>query len=937
MVAVDAMRIVRGLAGSKGRWRGHVDTFQDSTIIGWAYDTSSPNRSIEVQIVSTSGKKMTALADIYRKDLQDAGYGDGHHGFSIDVSSWSEGDGSIELRAAESGRRLTTSPMTPAGFVERKGMLNRRDPSTRWRGHIDMFDRNVVTGWAVDLDNLHRRLEVEAVSKTGKRLPGVAGDFRVDLREHGFGDGHHVFKIDLRTLAKTDGPIDLVIVESGFKINAKPLEFDLFKMLRDCEVPLSVRHLIQAAAQTLENLYGDDAVSTAARDKTPAPAPAPPITTLFETAQPTFDPDGLITKFLQYESFRIDREKYEFAMAGTVQDRLLVVMWYLVKYLRDRNYAYRVPLSKAQVDFLNRPIPLAGYPAAVSVAFLNFMQKERPEFANVLDPAVLRKAMFWWCCERTPRDRLDTTLVTKEQVAVLAIEEQFGGELFPFNGFMAEYFNCHTELHALSMVKPLDRAIFVHYLVLKSFAEPYITRFLPRDSVRMLLQANADGLVNFDGAIAHLAAPAGAGPIDGAELRRKGEALLARFGYGLRRNPAIEAHDSAECLLPKRDLSASPETGVALIGPIQKASGLGQATRLSYDVLKRAEPVAPTTLTFDLDNPAPVGFGASLDLKPYQNRREINIIHLNAESIPLAYAFEQQEIFAASYNVGYFFWELNKIPKCHHLALELLDEIWVSSEYNREIYEAYTKKPVINVGMAVEPLPKVAPMERSVLGLEPDATVFLTTFDSFSFIERKNPYGVIETFQAAFPRGDESAQLVLKTQNRGRVFDEYQMELWKRIDRVVDEDPRIIVINETYQYRDLLALKLACDCYVSLHRAEGWGFGMLEAMQLGRPVIATSYSGNMDFCTDETTYLVDYDLVGVREAEYIFVERGSLWAEPRRAHGAARMREIARDPVAARAKGEIAARHIKANFSIEAIAKRYGARLAEIRAGRSAA
>ena len=174
-------------------------------------------------------------------------------------------------------------------------------------------------------------------------------------------------------------------------------------------------------------------------------------------------------------------------------------------------------------------------------------------------------------------------------------------------------------------------------------------------------------------------------------------------------------------------------------------------------------------------------------------------------------------------------------------------------------------------------------------------------------------------------------QLLLKTQNRERVFDPYQVALWKRIDQAVQRDRRIMVINETLEYRGLLALKSACDCYVSLHRSEGWGFGMIEAMQLGLPVIATAYSGNLEFCTDDTAYLVDSDLISVREDEYIFVERGSVWARPNIVTAAAHMRTVALDPSAAKLKGANAASHVKANFSLRAIGQRYAARLTRVR------
>ena len=389
--------------------------------------------------------------------------------------------------------------------------------------------------------------------------------------------------------------------------------------------------------------------------------------------------------------------------------------------------------------------------------------------------------------------------------------------------------------------------------------------------------------------------------------------------------------DTGECFLGKRSLAAPVEPGVALVGPIRKTSGLGQAARLSYDILRKCETVAPTALVFDLDNPAPVGFASSQSFEPYANRRAINLIHLNAEFVPLAFAFEQREIFASSYNIGYFFWELNMIPKCHRLALELLDEIWVSSDYNREIYARFTDKPVINVGMAVEALPDAAPLERSALGLDPQAVVFLTTFDSFSFIERKNPVGVLDAFKAAFPLGSEKVQLVLKTQNRGRVSDPYQKALWKRIDHAVGADRRILVINETFQYADLLGLKLACDCYVSLHRSEGWGFGMIEAMQLGCPVIATAYSGNMEFCNEETAFLVDYDLMPVFPGEYIDVPRASVWANPSIGSAAAHLRGVAADSGGSVRKGQAAKLFVSREFSVDAVGRRYARRLTAIR------
>jgi glycosyltransferase involved in cell wall biosynthesis len=130
-------------------------------------------------------------------------------------------------------------------------------------------------------------------------------------------------------------------------------------------------------------------------------------------------------------------------------------------------------------------------------------------------------------------------------------------------------------------------------------------------------------------------------------------------------------------------------------------------------------------------------------------------------------------------------------------------------------------------------------------------------------------------------------------------------------------------------YADLLTLKASCDCYVSLHRSEGWGFGALEAMQLGLPVIATAFSGNLEFCTPETAYNVPYRPVYLKPNDYIFVQPGDFWAEPDEAAAAAMMQAVVDDPEAAKAKGAAGKAFVGEYFSQKAVGIRYQARLAE--------
>jgi glycosyltransferase involved in cell wall biosynthesis len=413
-----------------------------------------------------------------------------------------------------------------------------------------------------------------------------------------------------------------------------------------------------------------------------------------------------------------------------------------------------------------------------------------------------------------------------------------------------------------------------------------------------------------------------------AAILRKRDFDLDSYRF-LTRDRDGNRFEAAALPIPEPD---RPEVDVQLIGPLAKASGLGQATRLSADILRETG-LSIRGVDFDLDNPAPEGFSSDTLIEDY-GPAKINIIHLNAESTPLAFAY-QPDVFSGTYNIGYFFWELDKPAYCHYLGMEMLDEIWVSTEYGVDIYKPDAKgKPVVNVGMCYEDNSDISREDSRAFvnrrfRLDDSHFVCLVAFDSFSFVQRKNPVSVLKAFQKAF-EGVPNARLIVKTQNRDSVFDPVQVQLWDRVDTIMSSDPRIMVMNETLSYRDLLRLKCGSDCYVSLHKSEGWGFGMIEAMNLRVPVICTAYSGNMDFCSEDTAWLVDYEIRRLRHGEYIFVRRDAEWAEPSIEHAAKQLRAAYDNPAERKRKADAAHEFIRRNFSKQAIAKRYGDRLREI-------
>lgn len=604
------------------------------------------------------------------------------------------------------------------------------------------------------------------------------------------------------------------------------------------------------------------------------------------------------------------------------------LQWYLTRYGSVRAWM-RAPLSTLEIEYLNResPVPVA------TLAMYLFMPKEMREAARDTEDFRIELA-YWWVVEQAPALSVEDCLIPDWCIGLLRnCRKEFRAAHFPLNYFMERYFFRHQELHFLDLMHVADRMLSYFYLVIEAVERPDLLRLFSPEVLTRLINAgcsDADTTAGFSRLACRIfeILELGAFPFSPTFFQQMISVRMFDLSTMRFRTVSSEGHRilSAAWRAPQ----SQEKIDVQLIGPFQKASGLGQAARLSAAMIEKTG-LKTSIFDFGLDNPAPEGFSSKLKTGGLQQSK-VNIVHLNGESVAIAYSY-LPDVFKNSYNIGYFYWELDTPAACHHLSIELLDEIWVSSEYCREIYAKVTSKPVINVGMCVEDVPVLKDDARSYarkkLRCSDDEFVFLAAFDSFSFVQRKNPIGVIRAFRAAFP-DDEGVRLVLKTQNRTQVHDPYQHAIWEVVDEEVDRDDRITLMDETLTYNDLRRLKSGVDCYISLHRSEGWGFGMIEAMAMGVPVIATAYSGNMDFCTPETCWLVDYDLVCLYPDDYIFVVPGQKWAEPKLDSAAAQMRAVVFDVEERERRVKCASDFVNSNFSEAAISQRYGARLKEI-------
>jgi glycosyltransferase involved in cell wall biosynthesis len=218
-------------------------------------------------------------------------------------------------------------------------------------------------------------------------------------------------------------------------------------------------------------------------------------------------------------------------------------------------------------------------------------------------------------------------------------------------------------------------------------------------------------------------------------------------------------------------------------------------------------------------------------------------------------------------------------------------------------------------------LPTIPKLGRNHFRIPADQYQFFFAFDSYSFIDRKNPYAVVSAFKAAFPHGNEKVGLVIKAMNAKE-----SSESWKRLLSEIGDDKRIRTINETIEKTKLLSMMAECDCYISLHRSEGLGLGPMEAMLLGKPVIVTNYSGNTDYAKPDNSCLVDYSLIPVKEGQYLFHEN-QVWADPDVKHAAWYMKKLAENPEFGISLGQKAATFIASNFNAAHCGKLYKQRL----------
>lgn len=364
--------------------------------------------------------------------------------------------------------------------------------------------------------------------------------------------------------------------------------------------------------------------------------------------------------------------------------------------------------------------------------------------------------------------------------------------------------------------------------------------------------------------------------------------------------------------------------GVNIYGYINGEFGLGEAVRLLISALEDAS-IPYDLLNFDILTNHQHNDYSYTDFKT-EGTYAINLVLLGpaeAKKI-ITYPKFNESNFKNKYNIFYLNWESEYFPDEYIKNLSFYNEIWFPSSYCEKIISKYITLPTKIIPYPTEI--NLTPLNEIEYNhfFDINKFNFLFLFDYNSTLERKNTLNLIRSFKKAFKAEDLRVTLTIKTSRSTRFKNEKNQLI-----REIGPYQNIVLVENIYEKNTLHHIIKNCDCYISLHRAEGYGLTMAEAMYFGKPVIATGYSGNLEFMTKENSFLVDYEMCKV-DSKLLNYDKNTVWSNPSIDHASNLMKYVFEHQESANEIGKKAQLSILKSYSKQKIGSTIHARISEI-------
>ncbi len=369
------------------------------------------------------------------------------------------------------------------------------------------------------------------------------------------------------------------------------------------------------------------------------------------------------------------------------------------------------------------------------------------------------------------------------------------------------------------------------------------------------------------------------------------------------------------------DPASSRNYGVNVIGHIRGDFGLGESCRIVASEVKNSG------IPYSIINIPHIPKASETNTDwiheegndyPYA----VNLFHINPMELVSSIKSIPKEKISGHYNIAFWLWEMPEFPPEWDFIIEPFDEIWTPSEFVSEAIRKRTDKKVFTIPYGIGEVKTNHEFTREYFGLPEDKYLYLMSFDGKSNFERKNPAGDIKAYRMAFPEEKQNIGIVIKATN---ISPEEKKFLLKEFDGYKN----VYILEKTFSKTEFNSLIKACDCYISLHRAEGFGLVLAEAMKLGTLVVATRWSANVEFMDDDSALLVDAMVTELKK-EYPPYHKRCHWAEPDLEDAARKIRSAFEDKENSQKLVQEASVRIADTLSTEKAAERVRKRLNEI-------